>query len=143
MPCTSIRIALTVPHTAVGYLRTLAAVRALTARVLQYYDLPRLSWRALTWEPMVRGREGWNITDLMEEDERHPTDFGHRWCPRRQAEAHASLLQCAAFPAPLVDCVHRSAHMPLRYIVVHLSSDIVHAFCRDGVHGTLPRTEMC
>ena len=52
---------------------------------MQYYDLPRLSWRALTWEFMQRGRPGWNLTELMEPDERHPTNFGHRCWPCRPA----------------------------------------------------------
>ena len=38
----------------------------------QYYDLPRLSWRALTWEAVARGRPGWGVPDILEGDERHP-----------------------------------------------------------------------
>ena len=51
-----------------------------TAAVMwpQYYDLPRVSFRDLVWESMLRGRPGYNMTDLMEGDERHPRDFGHR-----------------------------------------------------------------
>ena len=44
---------------------------------LQYYNIPRVSFRDLVWEAMLRGRPGYNITDLLEGDERHPTDFGH------------------------------------------------------------------
>ena len=49
--------------------------------VPQYYDLPRLSWRALTWEAMTRGRPGWSVEDIFGGDERHPSQFGHRCQP--------------------------------------------------------------
>lgn len=47
----------------------------------QYYDIPRVSFRDLVWESMLRGRPGYNITELMEGDERHPKDFGHACVP--------------------------------------------------------------
>ena len=49
----------------------------LTVLSAQYYDIPRVSFRDLVWEDMLRGRPGYNISDLMVKDERHPTDFGH------------------------------------------------------------------
>ena len=59
----------------------------------QYYDIPRVSYRNLCWEAWLRGRPGWNVTDLMTGDMRHPTDFGHTCArPFCRQPAHLEAL---------------------------------------------------
>ena len=42
----------------------------------------------------MRGRPGWNVSDILGEDERHPTNFGHR-CHNYPAAAPTTFGSCA------------------------------------------------